>query len=74
MMAFCFRIYGGVEHITDSILGREKNLSSELEFKLIFVTQTNMNKNHTSYYSYCLFELGCVFLVSLFILGEIYLS
>jgi hypothetical protein len=36
MMAFCFRIYGGVEHITDSILGREKNLSSELEFKLDF--------------------------------------
>jgi hypothetical protein len=30
-MAFCFYIYGGEEHITDSILGYEKNLSSESE-------------------------------------------
>jgi len=32
-MAFCFHIYGGEEHVTDSILAPgEKNLSSGLEF------------------------------------------
>jgi hypothetical protein len=73
-MAFCLRIYGGEEHITDSILGREKIRVPNWSLNLIFVTEINMNKNHTPYYRYFLFELGFLFLFSLFILGEIYLS